>query len=60
MKNWIKNNFDIVIGREWTKGFSIGIMPVWFHRHNKGERIHFHFLVDLFFWFIEIRIGKEF
>lgn len=51
--------FWIIFDRNYDKGFGIGIQPIWIHRHMKEQPYHLHILLNLFFWFLEIHIGKE-
>lgn len=50
--------FYIEFTRNWDRSIGLG-GGVYFHRHLKTARIHFHLLITLFAWFIEIQIGKD-
>ena len=53
--------FDIQFTRNWDKGFCLGSDLIWIHRHyDKGSPYHFHMLFNLGWWFLEIRIGRDF
>lgn len=55
--------FDIMIQRNWDSGFILGADPIWIHRHyedSKESPYHFHMLFSLGWWFLEIRIGRDF
>lgn len=52
--------FDFQITKNWDRGFCIGITPIWFHSHYGDESpLHFHILISLGFYFMEIQIGKD-
>ena len=53
------NNFEIIFDKEHDDGFHIGINPIIIHRHSAISKLHFHFSISLFLWFIEIRIGRD-
>ena len=48
-----------VISKEWNEGFNIGLNPIWIHRHQDVDSYHFHFVLNIGFWYIEITIGKD-
>ncbi len=50
---------ELTIEKQLDNGFCIGVQPFWIHRHNKTEPLHFHILIDIGFWFIELRIGND-
>lgn len=52
-----KDYFGIIFAKNYNDGIQFGITPLWIHKHNK---YHFHFLIDFLFYFLEIRIGKEY
>lgn len=52
--------YGIVINRQFDYGFTIGFDPIWIHKHERDNCLHYHCLINLFFWYIEIRIGKEY
>ena len=55
----MSKNFKITFEREIDRGFQLGITPIWFHKHAQIEKLHYHFLFDLLFWYLEITIGDD-
>ena len=51
---WLSFDFS----SSWIPGINLGTTVSW-HTHNGGP-MHFHFLVDLFVFYIELTIGKDF
>jgi len=51
--------FDIITSRNYGHDFIIGGNIIWIHRHSEDDYFHYHLLLDLGWWFIEVRIGKE-
>lgn len=48
-----------IFRRNEDLGFSLGINPIWIHKHMKDSRYHFHMFFELGFWYLEIQIGRE-
>ena len=55
IKKWVTWCFM----RHLDKSFQIGISPIWFHRHDNDCKLHYHFLIDVGFWFFELQIGDD-
>lgn len=52
--------FRLKIDQFWDLGFQLGIIPIYFHKHTEDRPFHYHFILDFFFWFVDIRIGKDY
>ncbi len=50
--------FQISTDRNHDRSCGIGL-DIYFHRHMIELPMHFHICITVFFWFLEIRIGKE-
>jgi hypothetical protein len=56
-----KKFFGLMISKNLDKSFIIGITFFQIHSHfYESENFHFHFLLELGFWFIELRIGRDY
>lgn len=51
--------FETQLTRNWDKGFSLGFTPIWIHKHAEKFPYHLHVLLNVGFWFLEIRIGRD-
>ncbi len=54
--------FETQLTKNHDNGFCIGFDPIWIHKHfgdDKDFPYHFHMLINLGFWFFEIRIGRD-
>ena len=49
----------IIINRNHDRSVGFGV-ALYFHRHRIKQPIHFHILITVLFWFVEIGIGKEY
>jgi len=52
-------NFNIIFDRNIDNSFILGFTPICLHRHFEGGKLHFHFLIEFAFWFLEIQIGDD-
>ena len=50
---------DLIVDKNYDKGINFGIHFFWLHKHNNDCYLHYHFLIDFIFWFIELRIGRD-
>ena len=51
------DRFAIIAQRQWAAQFDLGV-TVTLHRHS-DRPYHGHLLLDLGWWFIEFRIGRD-
>ena len=50
-------NINIICERQYDGGYGFGI-AVMIHNHNE-QCWHFHLLLDIILWFVELRIGRD-
>jgi len=51
--------FSIIFDRNIDNSFTFGLTPICLHRHFGETKMHFHFLIEFAFWFLEIQIGDD-
>jgi hypothetical protein len=55
MKNFFKNHFEL---GKYDDQFQVGV-SFGFHKTWSEYNFHFHFWIDLGFWYIQITIGDN-